>query len=153
MTDRCPICDSPLATDDDTRRAMSDDERAGMCWSFGGRCLREPADWRARALAAEAERDRIAATLHVYEANHGSRCDAEQERLATIAESAQVALRDRSIDALTARVATLTAALDVEVDLCTEALVTVASLSADRDSWRRWAEILDFVAEEAAVRA
>lgn len=50
MIGRCLNCDLPLATDDDTRRAMSDDERAGLCWSFGGRCAlgREPVDWRAR---------------------------------------------------------------------------------------------------------
>jgi hypothetical protein len=51
----CPDCDAPLATDDDTRRSMPVAERAAICWRLGGRCVREPVDWRARALAAEAK--------------------------------------------------------------------------------------------------
>lgn len=35
-----------------------------------------------------ADNDRLSTLLHNYEANHGARCDAEQERYATIAEGA-----------------------------------------------------------------
>lgn len=61
---RCEVCDMPEAEDRDHTDAgcrscaRGDDAcgHAGLCWApFGGRC--NAVDWRARALAAETERD------------------------------------------------------------------------------------------------
>lgn len=61
MTDRqrCPDCDAPLARETD-RNEHGDHPAAGyICWRLGGPCRRPPVDWRARALAAEAEVERL----------------------------------------------------------------------------------------------
>lgn len=61
--DRCPDCDAPLATaaDGAIHDALGGDCEGpaharclALCWPEGGACIREPMDWRARALAAEA---------------------------------------------------------------------------------------------------
>lgn len=51
----CENCDLPLATDEDFQK-IPPGQGEHLCWSqYGAKC--EPEDWRARALAAEAERD------------------------------------------------------------------------------------------------
>ena len=61
--ERCPVCDAVLATEADYdashTRGLPQTRIAELCWSvvFGSRCISPPVDWRARALAAEAERD------------------------------------------------------------------------------------------------
>lgn len=57
MSDRCPSCDAPLARDADVAARAAGDvaDNDVLCWSLGGRCVRESVDWRARALAAEAK--------------------------------------------------------------------------------------------------
>jgi hypothetical protein len=63
IRERCPVCDTPLASEADLRRAQDaapgDDYhwRGELCWAPWGqdrRCSRKPVDWRARALVAEA---------------------------------------------------------------------------------------------------
>lgn len=57
--DCCPDCDAPLVTsaDEDISETASDEWCAARCWRRyrdDGQCIREPVNWRARALAAEA---------------------------------------------------------------------------------------------------
>lgn len=64
--ERCPVCDAVLATEVDhaewkgrTGPTFTAERLYSLCWSriANGPCLRTPVDWRARALAAEAESD------------------------------------------------------------------------------------------------
>lgn len=56
MTDRCPICDRPIATDEQWRATMPPRSaaRSDLCWD-GYECRTHAVDWRARAMKAEAE--------------------------------------------------------------------------------------------------
>jgi len=56
---RCPICDRPCATSLDWQRVAAG-EGAHLCW---GACSPVAVDWRARALAAEQERDALRAIV------------------------------------------------------------------------------------------
>lgn len=53
MPDRCPICDRPLATEENRKRGDVD---GTVCWwgAIPGACGGVPVDWRARCLEAEA---------------------------------------------------------------------------------------------------
>ena len=52
--ERCERCDLPRATAEQWE-TMRGGEGADLCWATDGlRCVGEPVDWRARALAAEA---------------------------------------------------------------------------------------------------
>lgn len=55
--ERCLDCDAPLATDADAHKDGCECERcASLCWrAWHGRCVREPHDWRAEALAWRAK--------------------------------------------------------------------------------------------------
>lgn len=61
--ERCPVCDRPEATADQWARVERDEnipaaEGVAVCWGEGEpQCVTASVDWRARALAAEAERD------------------------------------------------------------------------------------------------
>ncbi len=59
MTDRCPDCDLPIATQTDDAHP----EDTGLCWrnQWGGICPEVRVDWRARAMTAEAELERLRA--------------------------------------------------------------------------------------------
>jgi hypothetical protein len=55
VSDLCPSCDLPLATDEDFQTIPAG-EGEWLCWSaYGTKC--EPIDWRERALKVQAERD------------------------------------------------------------------------------------------------
>ena len=55
ISNLCPSCDLPLATDEDFQTIPAG-EGEWLCWSaYGTRC--EPIDWRERALKVQAERD------------------------------------------------------------------------------------------------
>jgi hypothetical protein len=66
--ERCHICDAPLASEVDLRRAQGAEPgdpdfawKGVLCWAPWGqdrRCGRGPVDWRTRALAAEVESKR-----------------------------------------------------------------------------------------------
>jgi hypothetical protein len=59
--DRCPRCDVPQANDWDWKHGMPNPD---ICW--GGRfqaCNREPVNWRARCLQAEAALSLLSAPL------------------------------------------------------------------------------------------
>lgn len=61
---KCENCDLPLATDEDFQK-IPPGEGEHLCWSrYGTKC--EPEDWRARALAAEAERDQARIDMEVW---------------------------------------------------------------------------------------
>jgi hypothetical protein len=53
--DRCERCDKPIATDNDWE-ATPEGEGEGLCWGAASCCA---VDWRARAMAAETERDTL----------------------------------------------------------------------------------------------
>lgn len=87
---KCPNCDQPLATeaDHDTRgcdrcaRFDATCPHASLCWSaFAMTC--PPVDWRARALAAERERDEARRLLADAARGKLRRCETCGERLAT----------------------------------------------------------------------
>lgn len=56
MTERCPVCDRPKASQDDFDEVP---EGAGeeLCWGLWDfyQCEMKAVDWRARALAAEVD--------------------------------------------------------------------------------------------------
>lgn len=91
MTDRCPICDRPIATADlDGHPGGCECEACvSVCWYGPDRCTGEPVDWRARALAAERERDAVReAIIDAHRSYRGARADAdelvaERDRLAS----------------------------------------------------------------------
>lgn len=59
-TDRCPDCDLPLANDADVHEpaGCECEQCCALCWSaWHGRCIREPHDWRAEALALREQLD------------------------------------------------------------------------------------------------
>jgi hypothetical protein len=58
---RCPTCDRPPATAEQWRD-MEAEEGPDLCWGDPG-CRYNAVDWRARALAAEAEGERLRETL------------------------------------------------------------------------------------------
>lgn len=61
---KCENCDLPLATDEDFQK-IPPGEGEHLCWSrYGTKC--EPEDWRARALAAEAERDQARIDMEAW---------------------------------------------------------------------------------------
>lgn len=60
--ERCHVCDAPLASEEDREERLATAPhhfRPDLCWNpvLGFACCRSPVDWRARALAAEAELD------------------------------------------------------------------------------------------------
>lgn len=58
---RCPVCDRPEATADDWMRCAGG-EGEHLCWADAASpCAGPRVDWRARAFAAEAERDKARA--------------------------------------------------------------------------------------------
>lgn len=58
MTDRCPVCDRETCTATKRKRG---DRASYTSLQQDHECKRHAVDWRARCLAAEAERDRIRA--------------------------------------------------------------------------------------------
>lgn len=72
-SDNCPRCDRPLATDEQWREHASGCECATCCAACWARyetcCSGEPVDWRARALTAEGQVERL--TKERYEALAG----------------------------------------------------------------------------------
>mgnify|MGYP006287343987 CR=1 FL=1 len=55
MSESCPVCDLPLATDEDYQTIPAG-EGEWLCWAaYGAKC--DPIDWRERALRVQAERD------------------------------------------------------------------------------------------------
>lgn len=57
--ERCPVCDCPKATADDWMQ-YAGGEGVDLCWADAASpCAGPRVDWRARALAAEAERDML----------------------------------------------------------------------------------------------
>ena len=64
MSDRCPECDKPKATAAD-EDAAPPDTRPDLCWAGWWQrvCAGPPVDWRARAIEALAEVDRLRAVI------------------------------------------------------------------------------------------
>lgn len=98
--DNCPVCDAPLATEADeaewqeldTEQVDTDNWRPDLCWSriSGDHGDRDPIDWRARALAAEAERDEA---REMWRATGAERIDVAAQSL-ELAESKRLADMD-----------------------------------------------------------
>lgn len=82
LTNNCPDCDLPLATQQDFDQ-IAPGEGEHLCWrEFGGaRC--EPIDWRQRAIDAERKLaealDSEEAWIKTYESVHGALLSAESE--------------------------------------------------------------------------
>lgn len=106
--ERCPVCDAPLATEADIAKADGADEDSdlrwatALCWSLAVPAYacsgRPPVDWRARALAAEAERIRFKAErddLDQRLADYSLRYrDLQRERDDETADTRGAAVRD-----------------------------------------------------------
>lgn len=99
---RCETCDFPLATEEDWK-TIPPGEGEHLCW---GAC--EPEDWRARALKAEAEVERLRldnadllARLDAaaFAVQHGIREVAERQREAC-AERLHALLREKKATAV-----------------------------------------------------
>lgn len=68
--ERCVVCDLPRATTEQWE-TMCGGEGADLCWATDGlRCSGKPVDWRARALAAETERDAVGDSVAGLEARY-----------------------------------------------------------------------------------
>lgn len=94
MVDRCRNCDKPVATEADWE-ATPEGEGEHLCWGWGTPSCAS-VDWRARALAAEAERDALRELRAVR--------DAAVELVAAERERAEVsyAQRTQSLDDIAA---------------------------------------------------
>lgn len=86
--DRCPVCDRPQATAEQWARVERDEnipaaEGAAVCWGEGEpQCTMARVDWRARALAAEAQRDEARRLLAAAACGKLRRCETCGERIA-----------------------------------------------------------------------
>jgi hypothetical protein len=81
--DRCHVCDKPRATQAD-HDATAEGEGDHLCWAaWGTRC--SPVDWRERALAAQVERDKLAAALSKLNERRGAELIVREERSRKIA--------------------------------------------------------------------
>lgn len=105
MVDRCRNCDKPVATEADWE-ATPEGEGEHMCWGWGTPSCAS-VDWRARALAAEAERDALRELRAVR--------DAAVELVAAERERADVrhAQRTQSLDDIAAEDRVLKARRDL----------------------------------------
>ena len=101
MSDPCPRCDQPIATQTDHDACPGGCECTrcvSLCWSaFGSACV--AVDWRSRALTAEAERDEWSGRAK-ERARHALEAEAELKRVWSI-ESAAVAAHADKVEAAT----------------------------------------------------
>jgi hypothetical protein len=76
--ERCERCDKPVATDNDWVTTPEGDGEH-LCW---GSAVCASVDWRARALAAETERDALCAAIldleHADHSVHSEECDGRE---------------------------------------------------------------------------
>lgn len=116
MTDRCPTCDKPMTGDEE-----ADDDV--FCVRYKPRCMNPtPVDWRARALALTAQRDRMlrvcqAARLFVEGgAPHFAALATAVRDAVARADSRSIAVRLAEAEEMAARLAALAVRLRATVD-------------------------------------
>ena len=130
-TDRCPTCDKPRAGDVAVSHAdgCSCPDCLSVCWRDWG-VLCEPADWRARAVAAERLAEEAAA--------HGAGSDALIDAICQ-----RIGARDTGCGGQTVEAGEMRRRMDLtrRVDL----------LTADAARWRKVAPLIEAMREAAKV--